>query len=54
MFDKIVIVDCKVMVSRLASVVAKEVLNGQRIVLVRAEEANLSGSYRHKVLWERF
>ena len=56
MFDKIVIADCKGhMVGRLASVVAKELLNGQRIVLVRAEEANLSGSlYRHKVLWERF
>eukprot|EP00462_Mataza_sp_D1_P004228 CAMPEP_0175101178 /NCGR_PEP_ID=MMETSP0086_2-20121207/7614_1 /TAXON_ID=136419 /ORGANISM="Unknown Unknown, Strain D1" /LENGTH=186 /DNA_ID=CAMNT_0016375603 /DNA_START=64 /DNA_END=624 /DNA_ORIENTATION=- len=38
---------------RLASVVAKELLNGQRIVLVRTEGINISGSlFRNKMLTE--
>jgi len=56
MFEKEVVVDCKGhMLGRLASVVAKELLNGQKVTLVRSEEINISGSlYRNKVLWERF
>ena len=45
MFEKEVIVDCRGhLVGRLASVIAKELLNGQRVVLVRTEELNISGS----------
>ena len=44
MFDKEVIIDAKGhMMGRLAALVAKEVLSGQRVVVVRAEEALLSG-----------
>lgn len=56
MFEKEVVIDAKGhMLGRLASVIAKELLNGQRVTIVRAEETNISGSlYRNKVLWERF
>ena len=30
---------------RLASIVAKQILAGQRVVVVRAEELNISGSF---------
>ena len=44
MFDKEVIIDAKGhMMGRLAAFVAKELLSGQRVVIVRAEEALLSG-----------
>ena len=44
MFDKEVIIDAKGhMMGRMAAMVAKELLNGQRVVIVRAEEALLSG-----------
>lgn len=33
------------MLGRLASIVAKQILNGQRVVVVRAEELNISGSF---------
>ena len=43
------------MMGRVASHVAKELLNGQRVVLVRVEELNISGSlYRNKIIFERF
>ena len=45
MFEKVVVVDCRAhMLGRLASVVAKELLNGQNVVLVRCEGINISGS----------
>jgi len=45
MFEKVVIIDCRAhILGRLASVVAKELLKGQKIVAVRAEELNLTGS----------
>jgi large subunit ribosomal protein L13Ae len=44
MFDKEVIIDAKGhMMGRLAAYVAKELLSGQRVVIVRAEEVLLSG-----------
>mmetsp|Transcript_22891 Transcript_22891/g.58873 ORF Transcript_22891/g.58873 Transcript_22891/m.58873 type:complete len:202 (+) Transcript_22891:42-647(+) len=51
MFEKVVIVDCRGhLLGRLASVVAKELLSGQRVVCVRAEGINVSGSlYRNKL-----
>ena len=48
MFEKLVVVDCRAhMMGRLASIVAKELLNGQHVVLVRAEEMNISGSRKY-------
>jgi len=45
MFEKLVIVDAKDhLMGRLASVVAKQLLNGQRVVVVRCELINISGS----------
>jgi len=51
MFDKVVVVDCRNhMMGRLASIIAKELLNGQKIVLVRTEEITISGSlFRNKL-----
>jgi len=56
MFEKVVVVDCKGhMMGRLASYVAKELLNGQKIVLVRTEEVNISGSlFRNKLKFQTF
>jgi len=33
------------LLGRLASIVAKQILNGQRLVVVRCEEINVSGSF---------
>ncbi len=48
-----VIVDCRGhLLGRLASIVAKELLCGQYVVLVRCEEINISGSFiRNKLLF---
>jgi len=56
MFQKVVVVDCfGHMMGRLASIVSKEILNGQKVVLVRTEETNISGSlFRNKVIFARF
>ena len=44
MFEKEIVIDGKGhLMGRLASVVAKELLNGQRVVVVRAEQLVLSG-----------
>ena len=44
MFEKEIVVDAKGhMMGRLAAEVAKQLLSGQRVVIVRAEEALLSG-----------
>ena len=44
MFEKQIVIDAKGhLFGRLASVVAKELLNGQRVVIVRAESTVLSG-----------
>ena len=56
MFEKEVVVDGKGhLLGRLASIVAKELLNGQRVVIVRCEKILMSGSlYRHKVMYSEF
>jgi len=56
MFERVVIVDCSShLVGRLASILAKELLNGQKIVLTRCEEANISGSlFRNKLIFSKF
>lgn len=56
MFRKLIIIDCAGhLLGRLASVIAKEILNGQKIVAVRCEEINISGSlYRNRLKYQRF
>jgi len=56
MFQKVVIVDGHGhLLGRLASILAKELLNGQKIVVVRTEEINISGSlFRNKLKYFSF
>eukprot|EP01132_Coremiostelium_polycephalum_P003772 gene3772-4696_t len=51
-----IVVDAKGhLLGRLAAKVAKELLSGQEIVVVRCEELNISGPlYRNKLKWARF
>ena len=51
MFEKVVVIDCRFhLLGRLASIIAKELLAGQRVVCVRCEDINISGSfYRNKL-----
>eukprot|EP00808_Paulinella_micropora_P022232 g19982.t1 len=53
MFEKVVLLDLKDhLVGRVASIIAKELMNGQKIVCVRCEELCISGSlYRNKLKW---
>mmetsp|Transcript_4434 Transcript_4434/g.7362 ORF Transcript_4434/g.7362 Transcript_4434/m.7362 type:complete len:199 (+) Transcript_4434:1-597(+) len=53
---KTVVVDARAhMMGRLASVVAKQILNGSQVVLVRCEEMSVSGGLvRQKAKYERF
>jgi len=55
-FKTEVVIDCRGhLLGRLASVVAKEVLNGQRVVCVRTEDINISGSlFRNKLKFAEF
>merc|ERR1711974_277115 len=55
-FKNVVVIDCRAhLLGRLASVVAKELLSGQHVVLVRCEEINISGElFRNKLKWEAF
>ena len=41
------------LLGRLASIVAKELLAGQKIVIVRCDEMCVSGSRKYNFLWER-
>jgi large subunit ribosomal protein L13Ae len=56
MFEKQVVIDGKGhMLGRLASVIAKELLGGQQVVVVRCEQIVVSGSLiRNKMKWARF
>lgn len=53
MLQDTLIVDCRGhLMGRLASIVAKELMGGQRVVLTRCEEINISGSFiRNKLLF---
>ncbi|CAJ1377238.1 unnamed protein product [Effrenium voratum] len=55
-FKEQIVVDCRGhLLGRLASVLAKELLNGQHVVCVRAEDINISGSlYRNKLKYANF
>ena len=50
-FEKVVIIDgAGHLVGRLSSVIAKALLTGQRVVVVRCEDINISGNfYRNKL-----
>lgn len=52
MHEKVIIIDGRGhLLGRLASIIAKELLNGQRIIVVRCEELNISGSlFRNKCM----
>merc|ERR1712205_41174 len=52
-FENTVVVDCRGhLLGRLCSIIAKELMAGQRVVLVRCEEMNISGSFiRNKLLF---
>merc|ERR1719265_296870 len=56
MFEKEIIIDGRGhLVGRLASKVAKEILRGQRVVVVRCEQLVLSGSlFRNKLNYHEF
>jgi len=56
MFEKTIIIDGKGhLLGRLASVVAKELLRGQKIVVVRCEAINISGSlFRNQLKFADF
>jgi len=55
-FEKVVVIDAKDhLLGRLASVIAKELLKGQRIVVVRCESLNISGKFiRNKLTYMSF
>lgn len=52
----LVVIDAKGhLLGRLASIVAKQVLNGKKVVVVRCEEINMSGAlYRAKLKYQDF
>ncbi|CAA9987671.1 60S ribosomal protein L13, putative [Plasmodium knowlesi strain H] len=56
MYKKVYVIDCKGhLLGRLASIIAKELLNGQRVVAVRCEDINISGSlYRNRLKYQEF
>uniref|UniRef100_A0A2P2ID24 Large ribosomal subunit protein uL13 n=1 Tax=Hirondellea gigas TaxID=1518452 RepID=A0A2P2ID24_9CRUS len=55
-FEKEVIIDCRGhLMGRLASIVSKELLKGQKVVLVRTEEIIISGSiFRNRINFQFF
>ncbi|CDJ45049.1 60S ribosomal protein L13a, putative [Eimeria tenella] len=55
-FKKVVVINCQGhLLGRLASVVAKEILNGQHVVCVKCENINISGSlHRNKLKYQAF
>jgi large subunit ribosomal protein L13Ae len=55
-FDKVVIIDGKGhLMGRLASIVSKQILSGQKVVVVRCELINISGShFRNKMIYSKY
>mmetsp|Transcript_10750 Transcript_10750/g.12977 ORF Transcript_10750/g.12977 Transcript_10750/m.12977 type:complete len:199 (+) Transcript_10750:179-775(+) len=56
MFNKVVVVDCRGhLMGRMASIIAKELLAGQRVVAVRCELLEISGAiWRNKIKQAQF
>ncbi|EIE90993.1 hypothetical protein G6F57_002163 [Rhizopus arrhizus] len=55
-FEKVVVIDGKGhLLGRLASIIAKQALNGQKVVVVRCEELNVSGEFfRNKLKYHAY
>jgi large subunit ribosomal protein L13Ae len=55
-FKNVVVIDGKGhLLGRLSALIAKELLNGQKVVIVRAEEVNISGGlFRSKIRYWQF
>ncbi|GMM32174.1 ribosomal 60S subunit protein L16A [Martiniozyma asiatica (nom. inval.)] len=55
-FQKVVVIDGKGhLMGRLASIVAKELLDGQKVIVVRCEEMNVSGEFfRNKLKYHDY
>merc|ERR1739847_196899 len=55
-FEKRIVIDAKGhLLGRLASIVAKELLSGQKVIVVRCEELNISDShFRNKLKYKDF
>ena len=53
MFERVILIDGRGhLLGRLASVIAKQLLCGQKFVVVRCEELNISGSlFRNKCMY---
>ena len=56
MYEKEILIDARGhLLGRLASVIAKELLSGQRVVVVRCEQVLISGSlFRNKLNWDEY
>lgn len=56
MFEKEIVIDGRGhLMGRLASIVAKEIINGQRVVVVRCEQVERSGSlFRNKLKFQEW
>ncbi|KAK9722283.1 60S ribosomal protein L16A [Basidiobolus ranarum] len=55
-FEKVVVIDARGhLLGRLASIISKQVLTGQKVVVVRCEELNVTGSFfRNKIKYHAF
>ncbi|KAK9728710.1 60S ribosomal protein L16A [Basidiobolus ranarum] len=55
-FEKVIVIDARGhLLGRLASIISKQVLTGQKIVVVRCEELNVTGSFfRNKIKYHAF
>ncbi|ORX99658.1 60S ribosomal protein L16 [Basidiobolus meristosporus CBS 931.73] len=55
-FEKVVVIDGRGhLLGRLASIISKQILNGQKVVVVRCEELNVTGSFfRNKIKYHAF
>lgn len=55
-FEKVIVIDGRGhLMGRLAATVAKELLEGQKVVVTRCDEINISGSiYRNKIKYQLF
>ncbi|ORX88465.1 60S ribosomal protein L16 [Basidiobolus meristosporus CBS 931.73] len=55
-FEKVVVIDGRGhLLGRLASIISKQILTGQKVVVVRCEELNVTGSFfRNKIKYHAF
>ncbi|KAK9759811.1 60S ribosomal protein L16A [Basidiobolus ranarum] len=55
-FEKVVVIDARGhLLGRLASIISKQILTGQKVVVVRCEELNVTGSFfRNKIKYHAF